>query len=58
MAAEAPPHIRVSHLSYHFPNGTRGLHDVSFALPPGSCTLLIGGMLDSGSSRAHSAGNT
>ncbi|KAL9613725.1 MAG: hypothetical protein Q9167_001739 [Letrouitia subvulpina] len=39
---ESAPSINVSSLSYAFPSGSTGLHDISFTLPPGSRTLLIG----------------
>ncbi|KAL9040016.1 MAG: hypothetical protein Q9214_004646 [Letrouitia sp. 1 TL-2023] len=39
---EPPPSINVTSLSYAFPNGSTGLHNISFTLPPGSRTLLIG----------------
>jgi hypothetical protein len=38
------PEIEVKKLSYLFPDGSSGLKDVSLALPPGSRTLLIGGI--------------
>ena len=40
---EKHPSIEVSSLSYEFPDGSSGLHDVVLRLPPGSRTLLIGG---------------
>ena len=36
------PDIKVSSLSYAFPDGSRGLTNISLNLPPGSRTLLIG----------------
>jgi ABC-type phosphate/phosphonate transport system ATPase subunit len=39
------PNIDVKNLSYAFPDGSSGLKDVFLQLPPGSRTLLIGGML-------------
>lgn len=38
------PSIDVKNLSYAFPDGTSGLKEVFLDLPPGSRTLLIGGM--------------
>lgn len=38
------PSIDVKSLSYAFPDGSSGLKDVFLNLPPGSRTLLIGGM--------------
>lgn len=39
--------IRVNGLNYKFQDGTVGLNDVTFDLPVGSRTLLIGGKLSS-----------
>lgn len=39
------PSIDVKSLSYAFPDGSSGLRDVFLDLPPGSRTLLIGGLL-------------
>lgn len=36
------PDIQVNHLSYKFPDGSRGLSDITLDLPAGSRTLLIG----------------
>ncbi|KAF3935536.1 hypothetical protein ABW19_dt0201841 [Dactylella cylindrospora] len=36
------PDIQISNLSYTYPNGKKGLSNVSFGVPPGSRTLLIG----------------
>jgi CCR4-NOT complex subunit CAF16 len=41
---EVAPSIDVKNLSYAFPDGSSGLKDVFLDLPPGSRTLLIGGM--------------
>jgi CCR4-NOT complex subunit CAF16 len=38
------PSIDVKNLSYVFPGGSSGLTEVFLDLPPGSRTLLIGGM--------------
>jgi ABC-type bacteriocin/lantibiotic exporter with double-glycine peptidase domain len=38
------PSIDVNNLSYAFPDGSTGLKDVFLNLPPGSRTLLIGGL--------------
>lgn len=38
------PSIEVNGLSYNFPDGSPGLKDVTLSLPPGSRTLLIGGI--------------
>ena len=47
ITAEAvAPTIGVKGLSYAFPDGSSGLRDVVLDLPPGSRTLLIGGMID------------
>jgi CCR4-NOT complex subunit CAF16 len=43
MVAEAPS-IHVKDLTYNFPDGSAGLKDINVDLPPGSRTLLIGGM--------------
>jgi len=43
-ATETAPSIDVESLSYLFPDGSSGLKDVFLQLPPGSRTLLIGGM--------------
>lgn len=40
-----PPRIVVNGLSYRFQDGSPGLENVNLDLPPGSRTLLIGGML-------------
>lgn len=41
--ADGPPAIRVSNLTYHFPNTTAaGLRDINLSLERGSRTLLIG----------------
>lgn len=40
---ESAPFINVTSLSYAFPDGSTGLHDISFTLPPSSRTLLVGG---------------
>lgn len=43
MGSSAPsPDIKVSSLTYRFPDGSTGLSDVSLDLPAGSRTLLIG----------------
>lgn len=42
---ELAPSIDVKNLSYLFPDGSSGLKEVFLQLPPGSRTLLIGGML-------------
>ena len=39
------PSIKVKSLSYSFPDGSSGLHDITLDLPAGSRTLLIGGMI-------------
>ncbi|KAI4215066.1 MAG: hypothetical protein LQ351_002380 [Letrouitia transgressa] len=39
---ESAPFINVTSLSYAFPDGSTGLHDISFTLPPSSRTLLVG----------------
>jgi len=39
------PSIGVKDLSYAFPDGSSGLKEVFLDLPPGSRTLLIGGLL-------------
>lgn len=44
MAKEIAPSIGVKHLSFEFPDGTCGLKNIVLDLPPGSRTLLIGGM--------------
>lgn len=36
--------VDTSHLNYVFPNGVKGLKDISFALPAGARCLLVGGM--------------
>lgn len=41
---EVAPSIDVKSLSYLFPDGSSGLKDVFLDLPPGSRTLLIGGL--------------
>ena len=41
---EQAPSVEISNLSYAFPDGSLGLSDVNLSLPPGSRTLLIGGM--------------
>jgi CCR4-NOT complex subunit CAF16 len=41
---ELVPSIDVNNLSYAFPDGSTGLKGVSLHLPPGSRTLLIGGL--------------
>jgi ABC-type transport system involved in cytochrome bd biosynthesis fused ATPase/permease subunit len=38
------PSIEVQNLSYKFQDGSNGLENVILSLPPGSRTLLIGGM--------------
>jgi CCR4-NOT complex subunit CAF16 len=38
------PSIGVKDLSYAFPDGSSGLKEVFLDLPPGSRTLLIGGI--------------
>lgn len=38
------PSIKVKALNYSFPDGSNGLYNVNLELPPGSRTLLIGGM--------------
>jgi hypothetical protein len=38
------PSIGVKDLSYAFPDGSSGLKEVFLELPPGSRTLLIGGL--------------
>lgn len=43
------PSIDVKNLSYAFPDGSNGLKEVFLNLPPGSRTLLIGGLM----SRTH-----
>ena len=42
--SEIAPSIEVKKLNYAFPDGSSGLSDVIIQLPPGSRTLLIGGM--------------
>lgn len=41
---EQAPRIQVKSLSYAFQDGSTGLQDVVLDLPPGSRTLLIGGI--------------
>ena len=41
---EKAPSISVKSLNYSFPDGSSGLKDVFLNLPPGSRTLLIGGI--------------
>ena len=41
---EQAPSIDVKSLSYAFQDGSSGLQDIVLSLPPGSRTLLIGGM--------------
>jgi CCR4-NOT complex subunit CAF16 len=41
---ELAPSIDVKDLNYAFPDGSSGLKEVFLQLPPGSRTLLIGGM--------------
>lgn len=41
---ETAPSIAVKGLSYAFPDGSSGLQDIALDLPPGSRTLLIGGI--------------
>lgn len=41
---EQAPRIQVRSLSYAFQDGSSGLENVSLSLPPGSRTLLIGGI--------------
>lgn len=41
---ETAPSIDVKNLSYQFPDGSSGLKEVFLNLPPGSRTLLIGGL--------------
>lgn len=41
---EVAPSIDVKALSYAFPDGSSGLKNVILNLPPGSRTLLIGGI--------------
>lgn len=41
-SAPPPPSITVNSLSYKFPDGSSGLHNVALDLPAGSRTLLIG----------------
>lgn len=43
-ARNLAPSIDVKNLSYAFPDGSSGLKEVFLDLPPGSRTLLIGGM--------------
>jgi CCR4-NOT complex subunit CAF16 len=43
-AKNLAPSIDVKDLNYAFPDGSSGLKDVVLQLPPGSRTLLIGGM--------------
>ena len=38
------PTIEIVNLDFFFPDGSSGLKDVSLSLPPGSRTLLIGGI--------------
>jgi len=47
------PSIDVKSLSYLFPDGSSGLKDVFLDLPPGSRTLLIGGMYSIKNLHAH-----
>jgi CCR4-NOT complex subunit CAF16 len=47
------PSIDVKDLSYAFPDGSSGLKEVFLQLPPGSRTLLIGGMRCDPYSRWH-----
>ncbi|KAL2109339.1 hypothetical protein VUR80DRAFT_2564 [Thermomyces stellatus] len=42
MAHQGPPSIKTANLSYTFPDYSTGVRNVSFDLPPGSRTLLIG----------------
>lgn len=42
---EQAPSIEIKSLSYAFQDGSSGLQDVVLSLPPGSRTLLIGGIL-------------
>lgn len=41
---EQAPRVEVKSLSYAFQDGSSGLQDVVLSLPPGSRTLLIGGI--------------
>ncbi|KAK7220320.1 hypothetical protein V2G26_008323 [Clonostachys chloroleuca] len=41
-APSHPPTIEVNNLSYTFPDYSTGVHNISFAVPPRSRTLLIG----------------
>ena len=41
---EQAPRIQVRSLSYAFQDGSSGLENISLSLPPGSRTLLIGGI--------------
>ncbi|CAH0053338.1 unnamed protein product [Clonostachys solani] len=41
-APSHPPTIEVNNLSYTFPDYSTGIHNISFAVPPRSRTLLIG----------------
>lgn len=43
MVAEAPS-IHIKDLTYNFPDGSAALNNINVDLPPGSRTLLIGGM--------------
>ncbi|HTQ29936.1 MAG TPA: ABC transporter ATP-binding protein [Opitutaceae bacterium] len=36
------PAIEISHLDYHYPDGTPALCDISFAIAPGECVGLLG----------------
>lgn len=38
------PSIKITNLSYRFADGSEGLRNVSLDLPPGSRTLLLGGI--------------
>lgn len=42
MPSQGPPSITVSDLSYTFPDYSTGVNHITFDLPPGSRTLLIG----------------
>jgi CCR4-NOT complex subunit CAF16 len=51
----APPSIKVSGLSFKFPDGSTGLEDISLELPARSRTLLIGGKAESEVAMANTA---
>ncbi|KAL7266648.1 CCR4-NOT regulatory complex component [Rhizina undulata] len=42
MTNQGPPDVNIRDLTYKFPDGSAGLHDITIELPAGSRTLLIG----------------